>query len=151
MKRWAIALFLFLACASAQQQTFAVRLRPGDDLRGSLEEMARAHDLKAGYVITCAGSLTRAAIRYAGKSEVTFIEGPLEIVSLTGTLSPDGPHLHISVSDAMGRTSGGHLAAGSIVYTTAEIIVGEAADVAFTREIDEQTKHRELVIRGRRQ
>jgi hypothetical protein len=51
--------------------------------------------------------------------------GKHEIVSLVGTLALDGDHLHIAVSDSTGRTIGGHLMEGSLVYTTAEIAVGE--------------------------
>jgi Plants and Prokaryotes Conserved (PCC) domain len=56
-----------------------------------------------------------------------------------GTLTPDGPHLHISVSDGTGKTIGGHLVEGCPIYTTVEIIIGEAEGIAFTRETDEQT------------
>jgi hypothetical protein len=97
--------------------------------------------------VTCAGSLKSASIRFANQSNNTMLEGPFEIVSLTGTLSPDGPHLHITIAAATGHTTGGHLAEGSIIYTTAEIVIAELRDVSFAREVDPQTTFRELVIR----
>jgi predicted DNA-binding protein with PD1-like motif len=60
-------------------------------------------------------------------------------VALSGTLSPDGPHLHIAVADAAGRTLGGHLGVGSIVHTTAEIVVVELRGVDFSRQPDRET------------
>jgi predicted DNA-binding protein with PD1-like motif len=36
---------------------------------------------------------------------------------------------------------------GSIVFTTVELVVGEAVGLLFRREPDEQTKFNELVIR----
>jgi uncharacterized protein len=160
--RYSSALVLVLVlsgCASARSNDFcstapqgcearfrALRLRPGDDLREKLEEFARERGMQAGFVATCAGSLRVAAIRFADQKDVTMLDGPFEIVSLSGTISPDGSHLHVSVADREGRTVGGHLGLGSRVYTTAEIVLGELRDSRFRREIDPATNHKELVI-----
>ena len=71
--------------------------------------------MRAGIVLTCVGSLTRAVIRLADQPQGTTFEGKHEIVSMVGTFSPDGDHLHLSISDATGRTVGGHLLEGSLV------------------------------------
>ena len=42
-------------------------------------------------------------------------------MSLTGTLSRDGVHIHISLSDADGNVIGGHLIDG-VVFTTCEVV-----------------------------
>lgn len=55
------------------------------------------------------GSLAKAAIRFANQVTVSEFEEYFEIVSLTGTVSIHGSHLHISISDRNGRTIGGHL------------------------------------------
>ena len=125
---------------------YAVRLKPGEDLRRALEEFASKRHLRAAYVATCAGSLRVAAIRFADQKESTILTGPFEIVSLTGTFSPDGPHLHISISDPSGRTVGGHLAEGSLVYTTAEVVIHELRAAHFSREVDPATSYKELVV-----
>jgi predicted DNA-binding protein with PD1-like motif len=124
----------------------ALRLRPGDDLRAKLEEFVSQRGIRAGFVASCSGSLRIAAIRFADQKDTTTLAGPFEIVSLSGTLSPDGSHLHISVADGTGRTVGGHLGAGSTVYTTAEIVIGELEGTRFRREIDHATTYKELVI-----
>ena len=69
-----------------------------------------------------------------------------EIVSITGTLSEDGVHIHISVSDELGNTIGGHLKDGCIVNTTAEIVLNIFDNINFRREYDEKTGYGELVI-----
>lgn len=102
--------------------------------------------VQAGFVASCSGSLRVVAIRFADQKNTTTLTGPFEIVSLTGTLSPDGSHLHISVADGTGHTIGGHLGAGSTVYTTAEIVVGNLSGSKFRREIDPATAYKELVI-----
>jgi predicted DNA-binding protein with PD1-like motif len=145
-----LILLLVLGCAThgktGDVRAFAVRLHPGDDLRAKLEELVSLRGLHGAYVATCAGSLRVAAIRFADRKETTTLDGPFEIVSLTGTLSPDGPHLHIAISDTTGHTIGGHLAAGSIVYTTAEVVIAEIAGTRFRREVDPGTTFKELVI-----
>src|SRR5262245_31727485 len=101
-----------------------LRLRPGADLRSSLEEFVAAEGLAAGFILSAVGSLSRASLRYAGKDDAALIVRSLELVSLCGTLSPQGCHLHASVSDDAGSVLGGHVLKGCIVRTTAEIVVG---------------------------
>ena len=48
------------------------------------------------------------------------------------------------------RAVGGHLLAGCRVYTTAEVVLGEARDLVFTRAVDGTTPWRELQIARRR-
>ena len=49
-------------------------------------------------------------------------KGHYEIVSLVGTIDPDGQHhLHISISDSEGATFGGHVYSDHIIYTTGNI------------------------------
>ena len=137
----------------------AVRLLPGDDLLTGVMRVVRARQLRAAWIVSCVGSLTQYAIRFANEPNVTV--GPVshfEIVSLVGTMTAndnhtlglDGGawHLHISVADATGRTIGGHLAHqfNSTVYTTAEIVIGFACGFQFERAIDGSTPWDELQI-----
>jgi uncharacterized protein len=130
-------------------RTFALRLHPGEDLRLELEKRTRTFGLRAGCVLACVGSLERAQLRLAGADGALELAGPLEIVSLVGTLSSDGAHLHVALADREGRVHGGHLLAGSSIHTTAEIVLGELEDLVFARERDGATGWRELVIRER--
>ena len=128
---------------------YALRLRPGQDLRLELQKLAREKRLRAAFVASCAGSCTRTSVRYANQPSATVREGHFEIVSLTGTLAADGMHLHASFADSTGATFGGHLMDGSLVYTTAEIVVGELERATYTREPDSTYGYRELVVRKR--
>lgn len=124
-----------------------VRLEPGDDPRQRLEALQEEHGWSGAAVVAAVGSLTHAAIRYADRPRERTVRGPLEVVSLSGTLGPDGSHLHVSVSDGRGRTRGGHLAHGSAVYTTLELVIVVLDDVTLAREPDPVTTYRELVPR----
>jgi hypothetical protein len=130
-------------------RTIAARLRPGDDLRIGVVALARDSRLLAPIIVTCVGSLSRVALRMAGRPESEYFEGHFEIVSFVGTLAEDGPHLHLAVADATGRTIGGHAQEGSIVRTTAEIVIGELEDVVFSRPVDAATGWDELLIERR--
>ncbi len=128
-------------------RTYALRLRPNQDLKQEIVAFAKEHNIQAGYVITCVGSLKKASLRFANQPNATNFEDKFEIVSLVGTLSFDsGAHLHASISDGMGKTIGGHLMDGNIVYTTAEIIIGEVLDVQFSRRLDSISTYNELFI-----
>lgn len=127
-------------------QVVAIRLRPGQDLKQTLDAWARENAVQAAVVLTCVGSLRRAALRLADQPGPTLFEGKFEIVSLTGTLSVYGSHYHIAISDAVGQTLGGHLMEGSLVYTTAEIALGVLPGVRFERRFDPESGYDELFV-----
>jgi len=126
-------------------KTFVLRLHPGQDLKKSLVAFAQENRIQAGIILTCVGSLRAAALRMANQAGTSRFDMKFEIVSLVGTLCPDGPHLHISLADGSGNTIGGHLQDGSLIYTTAEIAIGELDDWRFSRPIDAETTYDELV------
>lgn len=135
------------AIKSDKISIYAIRLTPGQDLRQELERFAKENRLDAAFIITTVGSLRAAKIRLADQDEATALAGKFEIVSLVGTLSQNGSHLHLSIADKTGTTTGGHLVEGCAVYTTAEIIVGAGEDLMFTREPDAESGYKELKIR----
>lgn len=124
----------------------ALRLRPGQDLKVSLNEYIQSHGLRAAFIVTCVGSLRRAALRLANRDETTILDDKFEICALVGTLDPEGCHLHIALADGTGRMVGGHLQDGSLIYTTAEIVIGAAPELHFRREHDVESGYPELVI-----
>ncbi len=124
-----------------------LRLQPGADLRGALDAWMVDQEEQAGCLISAVGSLSVAQLRLAGKKEATVIRGDLEILSLCGTLSRDGAHLHIAVANSTGSVTGGHLCAGSLVRTTAELVIGLLPDWRFRRELDPATGYAEMEIK----
>lgn len=125
----------------------AIRLKPGEDLKLSIERFVKEKNIEAGWLATCVGSLMNYNLRFANQPAGTSGSGHFEIVSLVGTLSKNGSHVHLSISDSTGKTIGGHLLEGCKVYTTAEIVIQESKDVIFTREKDGTTPWEELQIK----
>jgi predicted DNA-binding protein with PD1-like motif len=124
-----------------------LRFPASTDLRAALESVLAEHQSGAAFVLQGIGSLAVARLRLAGMDELTELRGDLEIISLGGSLSPDGVHLHIAVGDAQGRVTGGHMGPGCVVRTTAEVLVALLPGYRFSREADAQTGYKELVIR----
>ena len=131
----------------------AVRLTPGTDLKAELARLTQKLDLRAGFILSGIGSLYRARLRMpggAGEADAfADFEEPMEIVSLAGTLGPDGLHAHLVLSRRDGSCVGGHLVAGCIVHTTVELVIGEAEGLVFRRPVDPATGYGELSVEQR--
>lgn len=123
-----------------------IRLAPGVDLRRALEEAATG---LSAFVISGIGSLHGARLRFAGEDAETQLAGNFEIVSLSGSLAPNGAHLHMAVSDSCGIVTGGHVCYGNMVRTTAEVLLVHLHAWELDREIDNLTGFKELVVRHR--
>lgn len=122
-----------------------VRLLPGEDLRLALE--TRAAEINANWFLCSGiGSLRVAMLRYAGAKNGTELAGPLEILSLSGSVCADGAHLHAMLSDSTGAVRGGHLCAGCIIETTAELALLNVSGAELRREFDATTGYAELRV-----
>lgn len=127
-----------------------LRLHPGQDLRAALEAALIEQGAGAAFVLQGIGSLSVAQLRLAGAEQPTELRGDLEILTLAGSIAPDGAHLHMAIADAQGRVLGGHVAAGCIVRTTVEVLLAVLPDHHFSRELDTGgSGFRELVVHPR--
>ena len=126
------------------------RLKPGQDLRKEIEKIALDKDIEAGVLLSVVGGLENAKLRIAGSEPEGQIvkewPGPFEIVSGTGTISKNGCHIHVSLSDKEGSVIGGHLKDGCIVKSTAEIVLLVFEDISYKRTLDEKTGFNELEV-----
>ena len=104
-------------------QSLPLKLAPGSDLRLSLEELARRDGI-SGFVLGVVGNLTKASFQCPGQAEPTVLEGDLEVITLNGTFSPEGVHLHLSLSDGACQVWGGHLEPGTIVQKGVDLLIG---------------------------
>ncbi|MCE9645849.1 MAG: DNA-binding protein [Chloroflexi bacterium] len=123
------------------------RLKPGLDLFDSIESFVVENGIQAGCVLSCVGSLTHVTLRLANRASYNDYDGHFEIVSITGTVSTHGSHIHLAVSDGEGMTLGGHLVPGCKIYTTAEIVLAVFEDVIYKRELlENDSGYEELTV-----
>jgi len=100
-----------------------LHLEAGSDVYRSLASLA-ASQQAAGFVLSVVGNLSQAAFQCPGQSGPTLVRGELEIITLQGTLAPEGVHLHLSLADGNCQVWGGHLEPGTLVLKGADVLVG---------------------------
>ena len=124
----------------------ATRLTKGDDLKQTIQQLVTQHHIHAGSIASCVGCFTQLNIRLAGATETLQLCEPLEIVSIMGTLTAEHQHIHLSVAKQNGDVIGGHLLEGSLIDTTAELIIHHYGNLKFHRQHDMNTGFTELVV-----
>lgn len=123
-----------------------LKLMPGEDLVLSLQYYCVQKEIEAAYLATCVGSFESISFRKGYTRELIGLGGIFEIVSITGTLSKGGSHIHGSFSDEQFHLLGGHLVKGCIVKTTAEVVIIELEGHQLTRSKDNLTGYKSLKI-----
>jgi predicted DNA-binding protein with PD1-like motif/glutaredoxin len=111
-------------------RTVALQLGPGSDVRLSLEQLGREQGA-SGFVLSVVGNLSQAAFQCPGQPQPTLLSGVLEIITLQGTVGPQGVHLHLSLADSHCQVWGGHLEPGALVHSVCELLVGFLAPAAL--------------------
>ena len=104
-------------------ETLPLELEPGQDLHLTLSELAMQQQL-SGFVLGVVGNLSQATFRCPGQQQPTRMSGELEVITLNGTFSPSGVHLHLSLSDGACQVWGGHLEPGTVVLKGAQLLLG---------------------------
>ena len=124
-------------CHSGPLTARATRFGPGTDLLPALQAIAGK---RACVVLSAVGSIKSITLRTADasahKNPLRTWDKPMEIVSMTGT---------VSVSDETGSVFGGHLVSGTS-HTTLELVLGSIEGVVFHRKHDDETGYKELEI-----
>ena len=100
-----------------------LHLDAGSDVHRSLAQLAASHQAE-GFVLSVVGNLSQAAFQCPGQAVPTLVRGELESITLQGTLTPGGVHLHLSLSDGNCQVWGGHLEPGTLVLKGADVLVG---------------------------
>ena len=124
-----------------------VRLKRGQDLKEGIVAIVKENNVKAGVILSAVGGVSKANLRMPGGKTVKTWDKPFEIVSITGTVSVNGCHIHVSLSDTDGIVVGGHLKEGCIVNTTAEIVILNFDDAEYLRSPDAITGYDELEVK----
>jgi len=147
------------------QRIVVARIKIGVDLLEGIEEVVRREGINKGIFITGLGALQRAVFRNLKQFPREFpvadenrlyleINQPLELVSLTGHISPKengepNIHVHFSASTVMGDTVvtlGGHLVKGTIASIKAAVAIAVVEGIAMKSRFSSHSKSEELII-----
>jgi len=129
---------------------YVIRLKPREDLKQCIRKFAVQNNLKASVVVSCVGSLLQYNLRFANQKDGVARKGHFEILSLSGTISDSAVHLHLSIANEKGETTGGHLLDENLIFTTAEIAIAELTELEFERVYDPDSGYPELHINSNR-
>lgn len=148
-------LFLLLITCFTQHRSsekssgyfYAMRFPPGDDIFYQINLWTRTNNVTAASIVSATGSIQKGSLRFANQPTPHVFDGFHEIVSLSGTISLHGSHIHMSVSESTGKTIGGHLTQGNIVYTTVELVMAVFPEVEFERRPCNVYGYRELFVK----
>ncbi len=121
------------------------RLPHGGDLLEEITELARREGITVG-TVSAIGAVRKARIGYYDQSSRAYREKefarPLEICSCLGNISlQDGEvfaHLHVVLADGEGKTVGGHLRPGTVIFA-AECRLEQLRGRPLERGYDERT------------
>lgn len=124
----------------------SLRLNPDQDLKKQIQYFCEQNQINAGCIVSAIGSLKKCKLRLANSSNFFESSAYFEMISLSGTLSVNGCHLHMAVADQNGHVMGGHLVDENIIYTTCEVVILKLEDQVFHRVHDPVTGFKELKI-----
>ena len=156
MLKWLVLCLLYLVASqhhTTERSTgyfYAMRIPPNVDILKYLTDFITERNITASSVVSCSGSVKQISIRFANQQKPIIIQNYHEIVSLSGTLSTFGTHLHMSASNDRGITLGGHLMSGNIVYTTVELVLVVLPEIDFLRKKCEVSTYNELYIQRKK-
>jgi len=127
-------------------RAFLFSIHKGEDLLQAIQYFCHHHQVRCG-LIHAIGAVERATFsvynQKARKYVKLNIEKELEILSLCGNVSlfDDKPmvHAHVTFSDAEGKAFGGHLVAGTRVFS-AEVFIQELTGDLKVRKLEKATQ-----------
>ena len=141
------------------------RITVGVDLLEGIREVVRREGIEKGIFVTGIGALQKAVFRNVRQFPREFpvsdkdrlyleVNQPLELVSLTGHISPkkDGePNIHVhfstsTVKDDTVATLGGHLTAGTVTSIKVAVAIAVLQDIPMKSGYSSHTKSEELII-----
>jgi len=133
----------------SQGRRFLIKITPGENLTTRLLQFAHLADVRYAVIVSALGSVKNVKLRgiktgaklpiSAPRVQIHEIEGPLELLSLTGNIVPGESdlldcHFHIMVGKSSGEVVGGHLYEAQ-VFATCEIMLSELTVEGVERHV----------------
>jgi uncharacterized protein len=122
----------------------------GDMLLEGLAKLASREGIETAAITAGIGSFDICHLHWITSTgipptnEFLTLEGPVEVVSILGSIIGGEPHIHICVSD-LDRTYTGHLEPGSRICYRAELCLQPLEGVSLKSQFNEATGLVEIV------
>jgi len=119
------------------RKSYALAFHEGDEVMAGLTEFGRKEHLAAAH-FTAIGAFSKATLAWYDVSRKAYktipVNQEVEVTSLIGNITADQDdsplvHIHCVVSDANGKTTGGHLLEGHVSVTLELFLTEEPTPV----------------------
>ena len=132
-----------------QGRRFFIKIRPGESLVDNIKHLASEEKIHSAVILSAIGSVKNVRLNdiksgaklpiTAARLTVHELEGPLELLGLTGNIVPGESgevncHLHIMASKSSGDVVGGHMYDAQ-VFATCEIVLVELVIEGIERHL----------------
>lgn len=122
-----------------QGRRFIIKVHPGESIVKCISEFVTIENIHYAVILSAIGSVKNVQLRgiksgaklpiTSARVNTILVEGPLELVALTGNIVPDESdkvdcHLHIMAGKSSGDVVGGHMNDAE-VFATCEIVLTE--------------------------
>ena len=116
-----------------------LRVDPGEDILGSVEQFIAEARLKQAVVLGGYGTMAAYHLHWVTHNRIPTDnlfrkgEGGIEILAMNGLVVEGKPHIHVALATPEGGF-GGHLEPGCIAYVVCEIFLAEVEGISLTRQ-----------------
>jgi len=126
-------------------RVLVLRFKYQTDLLGGIEKMVKEHKIRNAVILAGAGSLRGYHVHSVSNrtfpSKNLYIKdptAPADVVSMNGYIIDGKIHAHMTLTNEE-KAFGGHLEAGSEVFTFAIVTVGVLKDGVDLKRVDDKT------------
>ncbi len=126
-------------------RVLVLRFKYQADLLAGLESMVKQHKIRNAVILAGAGSLRGYHVHSVSNrtfpSKNIYVKdptAPADITGMNGYIIDGRVHAHLTMTDA-DKAFGGHLEAGTTVFTFAVVTIGVLDDGTDLRRVDDKT------------
>jgi len=126
-------------------RVLVLRFKYGADLLAGIEKMVKEQNIRNGVILSAAGSVRGYQVHQVSNrdfpSKNTFVKdptAPADMIAMNGYIINGAVHAHVTLANP-DHAFGGHLEAGTTVFTFAIVTIGVLNDGADLSRVDDKS------------